>query len=123
MDEANIDELNQQVNAIVDKVPRAENWETYCLKRGLTPERVNEIIQLAVGRRKPTSVSQPNNTATSIVRFGFQLFDRAGRLSTDHITFRRAAALTRLIGSALMVVSNAVEGKLFHEEASIPKDR
>lgn len=136
LDDEKLANLRRQLKLIAQRVPNGTQWTARTEKCGLTPTDLHELLRTAftsvptdprkllgsaptrsdneVSSREPT----PAGEFPYILRIAAALLHQATSFDALQTTFRRATAITRIVGYALMRVSEAA-GEVTTPQVSI----
>lgn len=108
-----IDRLHKRLQGIKDVVPVAAKWKKQIENHGLTPVAMLEILRAAFGHShanqfQPRPDKTGYRTPAMILVMAQYFFDQAGALEKKSTVARRAVAIDRLVGYALMRVFEVV---------------
>jgi hypothetical protein len=109
LNDEKLDKRLQQIEKICEKVPKAAEWATHVLEKSLTPADLCEIIETAVAPltnlEDVGSLESCSDEMTYILTMALRAFSQADKLES-----KQAIAVAKLVGSALLRVSDGVEG-------------
>jgi len=128
LDDEKLENLRNQFKWIKQKVPKATQWTAETEKRGLTPTDLYELLRTAFTSGTACTRSSNNearsrqSTANSempyILRIAATLIHHANRFEALPTSSQRTTAIARIVGYALMRVSEAV-GEVTTTQVSI----
>jgi DNA mismatch repair ATPase MutS len=109
LNDEKLDKRLQQIEKICEEVPKATEWATHVLEKSLAPADLCEIIKTAVAPltnlEDVGSLESCSDEMTYILTMALRAFSQADKLES-----KQAIAVAKLVGSALLRVSDGVEG-------------
>jgi hypothetical protein len=127
LDDEKLENLRNQFKWVKQRVPKATQWTAKTKKCGLTPADLHELLRTvftsgAACTRSSNEARSRQSTANSempyILRIAATLIHHADRFETLPTSSQRAIAIARIVGYALMRVSEAA-GEVTTAQVSI----
>lgn len=108
LDEKKLNRMHTLIHSAIPKLPIARDWTVFARRHKL---QVKDILSLIVDAFRSNAAAIPNPIETTISDFGCGILERSQYLRAKN---PRGAKLAKLVGCAVMCISEYIDGGFKH---------